>query len=312
LVSAARDTSQGVFAMRLGTHEAPGAVQQVNTLPQTSPPDPVVGSAGYHSAAVAWQQNPGTSGSPEIRVRYFEAGTFVPEQVVSRASGGPTDAASGLAVAGDIAADVAVAWVQGTGGAKSIVAAQLYQPPGGLAPADRFQYVRSSSQQLSWTPARGTWGPLTYTVTIDGRQVAKTTGTSTPVPLPLAQGRHTWQVTAANPAGQTSSSRQATIFIDSVAPTATTTLRGKRVAGSPLHLKVHAHDPSPSSGIKTVRIKWGGGSAPQSGRSQSHTYAVAGRYKITVIVTDQAGNRTTVTLRIGIARAKARGRRGHH
>ena len=130
-VTSAGGTSNDVFAMELGNNGGYGPILQVNSLPATGPPYAVPGVAGLFSTFVAWQQTPGTSGPSEIRLRYEpRASTLGPELVVSSPRQGATDAARGLAAAGDISGDVAIAWVQGTGASTEIVADELYQPPG--------------------------------------------------------------------------------------------------------------------------------------------------------------------------------------
>src|SRR6202023_612711 len=99
-------------------------------LPNASPPDAVPAIAGLFSDLIAWQHDPGASQMPEIRARYAPGGSGLgPELVLSAPLQGPTDAAAGLAGAGDVAGDAAVAWVQGSPGALRIVVAQMYQPP---------------------------------------------------------------------------------------------------------------------------------------------------------------------------------------
>ncbi len=316
LVTSADTDSNAVDAMQMASNEAPGAVQQVSSEPNASLPFAVPTSAGLRSALVAWQHDPGAFGAPEIRTRFFSGAGFDAEQVVSAPSLGQTDAADGLDAAGDGAADAAVTWVQGSPGALAIVVAQLYQPPGSFGPLQRFQYARHASVTLSWSAARQAWGAASYTVTVDGQPVARTPATSITVPGPLSQGAHSWAVTATNPAGLSRSSATATVFVDTIAPKAQVRLRGARVAGAELRLVVHAVDASPlgragASGIKRVKVAWGDGSSSGVHGSSGHAYGKAGRYKIVVLVSDRAGNKTRVTLKIKIS-SRRRHRHGHH
>ena len=65
--------------------------------------------AGTISTMVAWQQNPGSLGRPEIRLRYAPDGSDLdPEQIISSPALGPTDADAGLAAGGDLSGDTAV------------------------------------------------------------------------------------------------------------------------------------------------------------------------------------------------------------
>ena len=50
--------------------------------------------------------------------------------------------------------DGAVAWVQGSPGARAIIAAQLYQAPGSVSASKRLVYSRSSTAVISWAPVK--------------------------------------------------------------------------------------------------------------------------------------------------------------
>ncbi|MBV9000758.1 MAG: hypothetical protein JO304_16975, partial [Solirubrobacterales bacterium] len=115
-VTSQTQVSNNVFALELGGYGAYGGVLQINSIAGTSSPFPVPAIAGIFSDLVAWQQDPGTTGAAEIRIRYEpRASTLGPEQVVSSPTQGQTDAARGLAAGGDVGGDAAIAWVQGTG-----------------------------------------------------------------------------------------------------------------------------------------------------------------------------------------------------
>jgi hypothetical protein len=323
-VTSSRSVAGDVFAMALGANGAPGAAAKINALPNASPPDPVPAIAGLFSDLIAWQHDPGGSQLPEIRARYAPAGSGLgPELVLSAPIQGPTDAAAGLAGGGDVAGDAAVAWVQGSHGALRIVAAQMYQPPGAPAPAGAFRYARSTVPLLSWTAASDLWGPVQYVLSIDGAQVARSAATRLQAPTALGQGPHTWQVTAVNPGGRQSASRPATVFVDTVAPQASFVVTGRRRARRVLHIYVNYTDsPAPistadASGIAQVVVKWGDGSRFVIHHGKFHVYTRPGRYKVTVVVKDRAGNTTTVVAYLRIAsrhppkRTHRHRRRGH-
>ncbi len=254
---------------------------------------------------MAWQRDPGPAGVPEIRARYFDDSSFGPELVLSSADLGPTDAADGLLAAGDIAGDVAVAWVQGTASTRQIVATALLVGPGGFNGSKPFAYSTSSAALLSWSPAGESWGQVTYRVSVNGTLVAQTTDTSIVVSLP--QGPASWQVTAVNGAGLTSSTRMATVFVDTLAPVATLTLSGRLIAGATLHAAVTSTDappplaPADASGVASVVIGWGGGSVQTIHTRATHVYVRAGVYRVTLTVTDRAGNLTTLVRTVQIA-----------
>ena len=307
-VTSAQQPSNQLFATALGTNETSGALTRVDSLPNSGQPYAVPATAGLTSTLIAWQQSPGVAGPAEIRLRYAQDGSDLgPEQVVSTPGLGPTDAASGLAAAGDVDGDAAIAWAQGSGGSTAIVAAQLYQPPGSFAALSKFRYAVSDHPLLSWSAASETWGPVHYLVSVDGVQVARTTSTRIPVPTPVLDGPHSWQVTAVNQAGLTSAAHPASIWVDTVAPRVSFTLTGLRRVGSSLRLTVTDTDspppepPADASGIAEVVVRWGDGSSNQISHRALHTYKRPGRYTVTVIVKDRAGNATTVTRHVKIA-----------
>jgi hypothetical protein len=302
-VTSARDASHQLYAMRLNNNDTPGPVQRIDTLPNTAPPFAVPAPVGLHDTVIAWQETP-PSGSPQIRASFYDGSTFWPEQVLSSSSPGATDASDGLVADGDSAADVAVAWVQGAPGSRAIVIAQMFQPPGSFGATTAHRYVHSARPTLSWSAPRELWGQLRYSVSVDGRQIGQTTGTSLRVPNALAQGSHRWQVTAVNPAGQSATDRPATLFVDSVAPKAHVTISGTRRAGSRLHLLVRDRDPrsrGAASGIKQVTVKWGDHSSSRIHHDGYHTYRAPGLYRITVTVKDRASNKRKVTIKVKIS-----------
>jgi len=298
-VTSARDDTHALYAMSLAANGVSGPFAQVDSLQNVTDPDSVAATAGLYSALIVWQHDPGPPGAPEIRMRYAPDGTTLgPEVVLSSPALGPTDADGGLAAAGDTSGDAVVAWLQGTPGSLAIVTDQLYQAPGGLSPSVAFTYARTMQPRLSWSSARDLWGPVQYTVTLDGAQLPATTGTSLVAPEPLADGRHTWQVTASNPAGLTSTARAAAVWVDTVAPAGIVTITGTRYVGTYLHLTVVYTDapppelPSSASGIATVTVNWGDGSLYTITHGKYHAYPRPGRYRVTVTITDRAGNTT--------------------
>ena len=303
-VLSAREDSNQLWTTVLGSNESPGATFQVDSLPNSAPPDGTSGMDGLFTGLITWQQNP-LFGMPEIRARYYDGSMLQPEVVVSSPNSGPTDAAQGLATAGDLNGDGMIAWVQGTGASNRIVAAQLYAPPGAIAVQSAFQYVRTSQPTLVWSAAREPWGPLPYMVTLDGTPLASTTATSL-APGPLSQGPHTWRVTGTNPAGLSTAARTATVFVDTIPPSANLTLTGKLQVGSVVHVYVSYTDspppvaPADASGVVSVIVNWGDGTSYPITHGKFHVYPRAGRYRLTVTVTDRAGNVTTLTDQVRI------------
>jgi len=316
-VTAGLQPSGNVVAAALGSNGIFEGTTQINSLPEAAPPDAIPATAGMFSNLIAWQQDPGSAGFPEIRARYApSSGTLGPEMVVSSPGQGPTDAADGITAAGDVNGDVLIAWLQGEGAGAQIVTAQLYQSPGGFAPTRTFQYARTVQPSLAWTAAHDAWGPLRYVASVDGAAVAQTEGTSVQIPTQLTNGPHSWQVTATNPGGRQSASRQATVFVDTVPPLASFKLHGRSLVGSRIRMYATYADLPPSgeprsdaSGVAKVLVQWGDGTSvrlPLGFHRSFHSYRRPGRYKVSLVVTDKAGNVTRASVLVKITRAKGR------
>jgi hypothetical protein len=304
-VTSARTSSHELVAMQIRSNDTPGAAQRVDSLSNTGAAYAVPAAVGYHDTIIAWQENPLT-GNAEIRARFFDGTSLEDEFGVSPTSLGATDAAAGLVADGDIAADVAIAWIQDDGGSPSVVVEQMYQPPGGASPLSKFSYVRTATPTLSWSPSSERWGPAAYTVTLSGAKIGPTGGDSIRVPTALGEGRHAWTVTVSNPTGQSRTSGPATVFVDTIPPKVRPSVRGSRTLGSIIHLAVRSSDgPRGSgSGIKQVRVNWGDGHSARYSRpaGKSHVYERTGSYRITVVATDRAGNRTRAIVRVRITK----------
>jgi hypothetical protein len=290
--------------MVVGSNDSPGGVYPINGEPNASAPFAVPATAGLSSTLIAWQHDPGGGGPRDVRIRYAPATGpgLAGEQVLSSASQGSTDAGSGIAAAGDGAGDAAVAWVQDAG-APQIVVAQMYQPPAPFGALSSFRYTRSSNVVLAWSPPTS-WGPMTYTVTVDGIQVGQTGATA--FAIRLRDGSHTWRVTATNPAGQQNTMPTARVFVDTVKPKGSFKVTGKPEAGSAVRLTVKDSDGprGRASGIAKVTVYWGDGTPRgQISHTKTHVYARAGRFRIRVVIQDKAGNTTTLTRVIKVASA---------
>jgi hypothetical protein len=317
-VTAARTLSHSAMATGLMDNGWPISTNQVNGGPEAGAPYPMPATAGLYSTLVAWQQEPGSAGPAEIRVRYAADGSRLgPEMVVSSPAQGPADAADGIAAAGDVSGDGAVAWLQGTAGATAVVVGQLYQPPSSFVPLTPFAYSNTSQPLLAWKRPRG-WGPLKYSLTVDGGQVALTYANAAQPSAPLPDGPHSWQVVASNPGGQQSQSRSAAVFIDTVAPVAVIHLVGSRAVGSRLRATVNYADRPPAgeprsdaSGLANVSVRWGDGTVTRLRRGAHHTvhaYRRAGRYQILAVISDRAGNVTRVATIVRVAKSVQTGR----
>jgi hypothetical protein len=309
-VTSETDQSHMLYTTTLGGSESRGQTERVDSLPNSNRPDAVPASAGLISNFIAWQQSPGVAGTAEIRLRYASDGADLgPEQVVSTPTLGATDADKGLVAGGDVAGDAAAAWVQGSGASTSIVAAQLFQAPGGFAASYGFSYATAATPLLKWSAASELWGAPTYALRIDGTQVGQTTATQMVAPAPLPNGRHVYQLSAINRAGVSTNSPAATVFVDTVPPRATWKLRGTPIVKNREQLRVSYADPPPpglptsaASGVATVFVNWGDRSPRARIRrtTAAHVYTRIRTYTITITLTDRAGNRTVIVHKLKI------------
>ncbi|HWD65525.1 MAG TPA: hypothetical protein VG405_10150 [Solirubrobacteraceae bacterium] len=308
-VLAGDDSTDQLIGMPLTNQGVPAASPApVSQGPSTAPIAGVPAVAGTSAVVLAWEQS---SGQPEVVERYTPDGTTLGAPQVLSAPGAQVQPGDGLAAAGDNGGDAAVAWVQGSNGALSLEAAQLYQPPIAGQPSVKSAYARTPTPTLRWSAGQARWGPLRYQVTLGGHVIGHTSATSLKVPEALVDGPHTWTVTTTNPAGQSATGRKSTVFVDTVPPEVSFSLSGRRRAHRRLSLHLHAVDaPAPQPGarastVATVRIDWGDGSGllEDSNLTRAHhVYLHRGGFRIKVAVTDRAGNRTTVTRTLRIAK----------
>jgi hypothetical protein len=308
LVTSARESSHRVFGGMLGYDGGFASTGQIDSQVNLSPPHVVPATAGPASLVVAWQGQ-GVLGT-DIHARYWALSSgFGSELVGSDPSLGATDAARGLADGGDVNSDLAVAWVQGTGSGTRIEVARQYQAPGAPQPRKRLAYDRKLRPVVGWNAANDLWGPVTYLIAVDGVRLGTTTGTRFRVPVPLGQGPHSWSVTAINPANLQAVSPNARIWVDTVRPRLRWRLTGRRRAGQTVELMLTYGDVAPgeppqdATGVDYVVIHWGDHtSSPVSAGAhrKAHIFKRAGRYLVTVVVKDRAGNATKVARRIVI------------
>jgi hypothetical protein len=306
-ISAQGDAPNNAFITSLTTNDSVASHAQLNGLPEAGAPDTVPATAGIVSTLLAWQQYGGSSPMPEIRVRYSPDGVQLdPDLIVSTPNLGAANADLGLFAGGDLAGDAAIAWVQSNGSQNQIVTAQLFQAPKAFAPSTGFAYSTSANPLLTWSAPSELWGPLTYTVKLDGAVVGSSQSPALRTVAPVTQGRHVWQVVAANLAGQTSTDRASVVFVDSLPPQVRAQITGVRHIGDLLHIYVRDTDRPPGlpssagSGVVSLQVKWGDGTKAFIKHAASHVYHRRRTYTVTVIAFDRAGNRTVVTKKVKI------------
>ncbi|HMJ01996.1 MAG TPA: hypothetical protein VK506_03590 [Conexibacter sp.] len=326
LVVAGNDVTNTTSALNLLFDVEPSTLVQADSLfANTTPGFAVPATATARKMVVAWQATP-PGGAPAIHGRYRDGGDFEAELALSRPELGPTVAADGLFAAGDDSGNIAVAWIQDVPGqGRAVVVAAVDQPPARFGVKAIRGFQRSDRPLLTWGIAREQWGRY-FKVTIDGVEAGVTGQRSFRPRTPLAQGTHTWQVTALDRRGQQFAARGSSVKVDSVAAFVRARLTGARHTGGLLRLLVQATDTPTgtarkaagvvTSGVREILVDWGDGAERERiQRGTQHAYARSGRYVLRVFVTDRAGNRTLVRQRLKIARPPSggrarRGRRG--
>jgi hypothetical protein len=274
----------------------------------TPVPAPAVAESG--DGLIAFQQGD-ASGGRSIGARpydYVPASRAVtppgPPATLSDPALGPTDAPRGLDAAADRAGDVAVAFVQGEGGGRQIVAASLDRAPGSFRASTTTRWRKFARPPLKWGTAFELWGPLTYTVLIDNKPVAQTTSTGVTVPTVVADGLHRWRVVATDIHGQSTTTPSRNLRVDATPPKVTYKISGARKRGRPVKVAVQATDASgtaaKASGFDHVRISFGDGSRAITGLRAIHRYGHSGKVTVRISAVDKAGNVASKTRRITI------------
>jgi hypothetical protein len=258
----------------------------------------------------AWRRDAG-DGTSAVLGRFRAPGQpWEPEVLLSRPEFGPV-APRSLHVGGDLGANTAVAMLQGTGADQRVVVAAYDRLPGRAFPQPGW--VREAQPVLQWSGGADRWGLQGFQVVLDGVPVGGLTGaTSLQAPAPLPDGNHTVQVITVDRRGQATASKVRTVRVDTVVPTATVRVSGKRRKGRRLRVVVQAADAG--SGVRSITINYGErkrrrreavidyGRRILPGREAvtRYTYARRGRYNLVARVTDAAGHLTTATLPLRI------------
>jgi PKD domain len=144
--------------------------------------------------------------------------------------------------------------------------------------------------------------------------VLQTDATAAQLATAIADGPHTYQLTATNPAGQQSLSGLGNLFVDTIAPVAGLRLSGTKLIGRRIQARVAYRDLPPAglpstdaSGVASVTIGWGRSTPVRIRRGVTrvdHTFLRPGRYTVTITATDKAGNVTRVAVKLEIKKQK--------
>ena len=226
-----------------------------------------------------------------------------PDTALTNPALGPVDPAAGFDVAGNRTGDFAFAFIQGAADARRLVVAEYDRLPGAFRISTSSKLWRNViSNPLAWGTALDLWGPLTYTVLVDGKPVAQTQTTKATLPVgALSEGLHSWRVTATDRRGQSVTTTVKPLKVDTVAPTVSFSVKRKQRVATVTAKPADVIPPSGNAaGIKYVRIDWGDGSGFEQARKASHSYGRKGAFTVRVSATDRAGNVAVAERRIHI------------
>jgi hypothetical protein len=226
-----------------------------------------------------------------------------PDTALTSPDLGPVDPAAGFDVAGDRTGDFAFAFIQGAADARRLVVAEYDRLPGAFRISTSSKLWRNVIKNpLAWGTALDLWGPLSYTVLVDGKPVAQTQTTKATLPVgALSEGLHTWRVTATDRRGQSVTTTVKPLKVDTVAPTVSFSVKRKQRVATVTAKPADVIPPSGNAaGIKYVRIDWGDGSGFEQTRKASHSYRRKGAFTVRVSATDRAGNVAVAERRIHI------------
>ena len=301
---------EGVTAAQTGANEVFGGtiwnnkherIQRWDSGPNGIAPRPVPLVGENENGAIAWFA--GTTGTDAtVRGRYFESVQELllqPEATLSNPAFGQVDVDAGLSGGSTHVSDHVVAFVQGAGAERRLVAAVNDDPP--ARPLGQNTTGLRRLERFKWASARDLWGPVTYRVFLDGEQVGETTETELPVTDGMVpDGRHRWNVIAIDRRGQQTAGPSRIVRIDNTPPLLRASI-GRRGRNVGVRIRRFADQGSGASGINRIVVSFGNGRRVRIGRSVRYTYPRGGSYTLRVSGFDNAGNRTDVTrsIRIG-------------
>ena len=207
----------------------------------SSQPQPAISENG--DALVAWLQSAGEPAS--VHGRFFHEALPAGDGTLSNPALGGVDPAAGLRrAAANRIGDMAVAFVQGSGTERRIVAGAW----------DRAPSVFTANTTTHWRRPQ----PLKWSGSIDrgGRSPTRCSSTAGPPPRPPArprrprpsvpEGFHRWRVVAADRRGQKRTTKLRELRVDGTPPLIRLRISGRRRAGGRVRLAARPVDQVPA------------------------------------------------------------------
>jgi hypothetical protein len=271
----------------------PVAVRQSDQIALAAPPPGVVaGVAGRKVLASA-----SDSGGGEVLVSEFDGNALAEREPVSTSPGGPIRE---LATAGSGLGDALVAFAQGVDNDRQIAVSVVDSAPAPFLLTLPVGWTHARRPVLSWEAAGNALGQVVYTVSIDGRRIARTRGLTWRLREgAIDQGQHTVKVVATDPQGQDTAADPGAYALDRAPPVVHVTVR-KRTAT----VTVDDGHGARASGIETDTSSvtdWGDDATTDAfTKRATHRFTRAGTFKVEVSATDAAHNRIVVdrTIRV--------------
>ncbi len=278
--------SVGQTAQALDASEAEiAAPSRLDKNDGAADPGTVVTLSSDTAAVLAYRTGTATRGSVRLIERRSDG--VLGDRVLTGPRGGVVDL---LKIAGSGVGDGLVAFTQGTGAGRQLVAGVVDAAPQTFAVQAPIDWVGDKVVKLAWDPAVHGVGGVRYSVVVDDDVVAEGLQT-TAFDLPTAEledGARIIAVVATDPSGQETSSIPATLRFDASKPKLQVKTRGRRV-------QLRVVDGT-GSGVDaaTVKASLGNGRTVSARAKMTVRYAKAGRYRVVVRATDQAGNKATI------------------
>jgi hypothetical protein len=253
----------------------------------TGPPVMTSTMSEGEEGVAAWHQAP-TGQFMTVRARHWDDGQFKPELTLSPPEFGPSEPQLGFFSGSDSRLDSILAWVQGGEGNRRIVVSAYDGPLRPAAIPNDPNWRRKRRPKLDWNPLTNVlWGPVRYSVEIDGLRVALTSRSAWRPRKPLPDGAHNVRITQIDGRGQESPGLDRPLWIDTTAP---------KIRFRKGRLYVNDGTPLQGSGVATVRVVHGRRArsirVPAIGRVRG---ARVGRRPTRIIATDKIGNRRSVS-----------------
>ncbi len=292
-ITAAQGTDNRVHGAAIWNNKL-DRMQRWDADPSGIPPRPVPLAGENENGALVWFDGTGT-GDATVRGRRFDdiqTLTLEPEATLSNPAFGAIDVDAGLAGGSTRVSDHVVAFVQGSATERRLVVAVNDDPP--ARPLGQNTTNKRRLERFKWASARDLWGPITYRVFVDGRQIAETGETALPYrPGLVGDGRHSWNVIAIDRRGQQTAGPRRTIRVENTPPVLRASI-GRRGRSVSVRVRRFSDRGAGASGINRIVVSFGNGRRVQIGRRTRYTYPNGGSYTLRIIGVDKAGTRTEI------------------